>query len=200
MKRMPFERPTNYYDKRLLAVDEEICALLKRRKELSNENPGFPPDDAISNWANRYGLYEEYLYSLFSSMMDEGDFKPHVEPVGFRKHLPVFKSFENEETVYTVTTIRQYSNASVVYLYIDWDETNDIWHNVFGDISINLLIDSTYDCREEGGTGTEGHMCFNFVVSPPLPDDTSGLQLVFKAENTPFVEGQADVEFIIRLD
>lgn len=35
MKRMTFERPTDYYDERLYTIDEKICALLKERKELS---------------------------------------------------------------------------------------------------------------------------------------------------------------------
>ncbi len=32
MKRMGFERPTDYYDERLYTIDEKICALLKERK------------------------------------------------------------------------------------------------------------------------------------------------------------------------
>ena len=44
MKRMTFERPTDYYDDRLYTIDEKICELLK---ELSGGNPGFPHDEAI---------------------------------------------------------------------------------------------------------------------------------------------------------
>ena len=32
MKRMGFERPTDYYDERLYTIDEKICALLKNEK------------------------------------------------------------------------------------------------------------------------------------------------------------------------
>lgn len=28
MKQMPFERPTDHYDERILSIDEQICALL----------------------------------------------------------------------------------------------------------------------------------------------------------------------------
>lgn len=54
MKRMTFERPTDYYDERLYTIDEKICALLKERKELSAGDPGFPHDEAIYKWAKQY--------------------------------------------------------------------------------------------------------------------------------------------------
>lgn len=68
MKRMPFERSTNHYEEHLLPIDEQICALLKKRKDLSNNNPGFPSDDAISNWVIKYDLYEDYLSSFFQTL------------------------------------------------------------------------------------------------------------------------------------
>ncbi len=49
MNRISFERPTDHYDERLYSIDEDICSLLKQRKELSKGNPVFPPDEAISN-------------------------------------------------------------------------------------------------------------------------------------------------------
>lgn len=57
---MPFEPPTCYYDERLITIDEQICSLLKQRKDISDNNPGFPSDDVISNRALKYGLYEDY--------------------------------------------------------------------------------------------------------------------------------------------
>ncbi|KQL19094.1 hypothetical protein [Cytobacillus solani] len=38
MKLNRYPRPTEHYDKQLHQVDEQICALLKQRKELSNNN------------------------------------------------------------------------------------------------------------------------------------------------------------------
>jgi hypothetical protein len=29
MKRMPFERPTEHYDERIIDIDKEICSLIK---------------------------------------------------------------------------------------------------------------------------------------------------------------------------
>lgn len=34
---------SDYYDQKLLPLDDQLCELLKQRKELSNNNPGVPP-------------------------------------------------------------------------------------------------------------------------------------------------------------
>ncbi|OJD57068.1 hypothetical protein BAU26_05535 [Bacillus sp. N35-10-4] len=196
MKRMTFGRPTDYYDERLYTIDEKICALLKERKELSAGDPGFPHDEAIYKWAKQYGFYPDYLNSLFSSMMDEGEFKPRVEPTTFKKHIPVFKTYEDKGIMYTVTFIRQYANASVVYLYSDWDSTHEVKpHSVF-----QLSIDDTYDCWSEGAGGTDGHFSHHFVISPALPENSSGISLRFKELNMPFRKDQAVLEFEIQID
>ncbi|QIE37435.1 hypothetical protein GM610_11210 [Bacillus tropicus] len=196
MKRMTFERPTDYYDERLYTIDEKICALLKERKELSAGDPGFPHDEVIYKWAKQYGFYPDYLNSLFSSMMDEGEFKPRVEPTTFKKHIPVFKTYEDKGIMYTVTFIRQYTNASVVYLYSDWDSTHEVKPHSF----FQLSIDDTYDCCSEGGGGTDGHMSHHFVISPALPNNLSGISLRFKELDIPFRKDQAVLEFEIQID
>ncbi|HDR7742977.1 TPA: chorismate mutase [Bacillus pacificus] len=195
MKRMGFERPTDYYDERLYTIDEKICALLKERKELSDGNPGFPHDEAIYKWAKQYEFYPDYLNSLFSSMMDESEFKPRVEPTKFQKHIPVCKTYEYKGIMYTVTFIRQYANASVIYLYSDWDSTNEVKPHSF----FQLSIDDTYDCWSEGGGGTDGHMSHHFVVSPALPNNLFGISLRFKELDMPFRKDQAMLEFEIQL-
>ncbi|EJS76613.1 hypothetical protein ICY_02081 [Bacillus cereus BAG2X1-3] len=200
MQRMTFERPTDYYDERLYTIDEKICALLKERKELSDGDPGFPHDEAIYKWAKQYGFYPDYLNSLFSSMMDEGEFKPRVEPTKFKKHIPVFKTYEHKGIMYTVTFIRQYSNASVVYLYSDWDSTNEVFNEDKHHSFFQLSIDDTYDCWPEGGGGTDGHFSHHFVVSPALPDNSSGISLLFKEHSMPFRKDQAVLEFEIQID
>ena len=47
---MQFERnrSNDYYDEQLYSIDEQICALLKKRHELSNKKPGCPPDEVVS--------------------------------------------------------------------------------------------------------------------------------------------------------
>lgn len=198
MKRMPFERPTNPYEEFLLPIDEQICALLKRRKDLSNNNPGFPSDDAISNWATKYNLYEDYLSSLFGTLRMEDLFKPQVEPIGFRKHLPVLKSVEIDERLYSITFIRQYENASVINLNVDWDGTNDSPH-LHEQGNFELFLGEQYDCRLEGGGGSTGYYKYNYVVSPPLPDDFSGMDLIVTEYSDHFKENPTGIKFVIHL-
>nr|WP_263323283.1 hypothetical protein [Neobacillus sp. Marseille-Q6967] len=189
MKRMPFERPTDYYDERISYIDEQICALFKQRKEISRNNPGFPHLEDIASWAKKYGLYEDFLNSIFSTLRMEEEFKPRIEPVNFLKHIPILKSVEKDGRLYTITFIRQFENASVVQLNIDWDDTTEEPENIEAirhhrplhqHNFIELSIGEDYECRSNRGGGSGGHYRQNFIVSPPIPDDPSDLQFVFK--------------------
>ncbi len=203
MKRLPFERPTDRYDERLFSIDEQLCAFLKKRKDISSNNPGFPPEDAIKNWAIKYDLYEDYLSSLFGSLRLEDFFKPRVEPTGFRKHLPVLKSVEINERFYSVTFIRQYENASVIRLNVDWDGTDespiDIHHHHHRN-SFELFLLGEYDCRADGGRGSTGTNTHNFIVSPPLPDGISGLELVFREYSDTIRDNPTGLEIVMHLE
>lgn len=198
MKRTPFERPTNHYEEHLFLIDEQICALLKQRKDVSNDNPGFPSEDVISNWAIKYDLYEDYLSSFFETMKMEDLFKSRIEPTGFRKHLPVLKSVEIDERLYSITFIRQYENASVISLNVDWDGTNDTPH-MDEHCDFELFLGEQYDCREDGGSGSTGYFKYNYIVSPPLPDDFSGMELVVKKYSDRFMKNSTGIEFVIHL-
>ena len=198
VKRLPFERPNVHYDENLFEIDEQICALLEKRKNISNDNPGMPKEEMISGWAKKYGFYEEYLNAVFESFRSEKYFKPRVEPKGFKKHLPVLKAVEVKNVLYTVNFIRQYSNASVINLNIDWDASEEIeetWVHTFWELEMG----DKYDCRTEGGSGSGGHVSYKFVVSPPLPDDLNELVLQFKGYLTPHREAPTGVEFEIEL-
>lgn len=200
MKQMPFEPPVDHYDERIAAVDEHICQLIKQRKELSNNDPGFPTQQYINDWSKKYGFYEDFLDSVFSSFLYEEIHRPAVEPKGFLKNIPILKSFEKDDEFYTVTLVRQFENASVVHLNINSNVTDDDtseWYqrdpshfelSILGEGEIN------YDCRNEGGGGTMGNETFTFVVSPALPDDKSEYQLVFKEHQTPF-QKETGLEF-----
>ena len=200
MKRMIFERPTNHYDESIHLVDEQLCELLKKRKVTSSNNPGFPPLEYISDWAKKYELHEDLLKSLFGILLNEEHFRPMVEPNGYRMHLPVLKSFEKDNRFFSVTYIRQYDNASVVNFNIDWDASNDPPidrpHRSF----FKLFIGQQYDCRMAGGSGSTGHFTNDYIVSPPLPDNISGLDLAFREYNTPSLTKPTDFEFVIHID
>ncbi|MDQ7236562.1 hypothetical protein QYM13_22670, partial [Bacillus pacificus] len=115
-------------------------------------------------------------------------------------HIPVFKAYEHKDIMYTVTFIWQYANASVVYLYSDWDSTNEAFKENKPHSFFQLSIDDTYDCWPEGGGGTDGHMNYQFVVSPALPDNLSGISLRFTELNMPFRKDQTVLEFEIQID
>jgi hypothetical protein len=199
MKRMTYRRPTTHYDERIKQIDEKICELIKQRREISDNNPGYPPFEYISNWAEKFGLYEELLKSIFSLLWNEKMYKPFVEPEGFRRNLPVLKSIEVDNRLFSVTYIHQYSNSSIVNFNIDWDSTSDLSERQPRHTHFELFIDERYDCRMANGTGGDGHFHYNFIVSPPLPDNTSGIELFFKEYNKPFEDKQISHNIVIRL-
>ncbi|WP_042349319.1 chorismate mutase [Bacillus massiliigorillae] len=204
MKRMSYERPTDYYDERLLPIDEQICALLQQRKEVSKNNPGFPEDEIISEWSKKYNLYEDFLKSLFSTMLSDSIFKPQVEPTVFRKHIPILKSKELDETIYTISYVKQYSNASILTLYADWyeEEEEDPYLRMRNrrESHFELSISDEFDCRWEGGGGGSGHFVHNYVISPPLPDNPKGLSFVFEEVDQPFMGAVTGQELVFKME
>ncbi|MEK5389053.1 hypothetical protein NSQ59_01555 [Margalitia sp. FSL K6-0131] len=200
MKRMPFEPPTEHYDEHIEAIDEQICHLIKQRKELSKNNPGFPTKQLIADWSIKYNFYEDFLNSVFGHLLNEEIYKPVVEPKGFLKNIPILKSFEKDDVFYSVTYVGQYENASVVHFNIDREDVDDEMPRSFREPTFfNLSIEGNevdYDCRNEGGGGSRGHVSYTFIVSPALPDDFSELKLVFKQCKVPF-QKPTGFEFVI---
>lgn len=199
MNRMSFERPDGHYDERIITIDEQLCALIKQRKEITNNNPGTPPVEYLSNWAEKFELYENLLEAVFGALANDQEFRPYVEPKGFIGHLPILKSVEKEEHFYSVTFVRQYENASVVNLTIDWDSRNDSMNDLHhhNPNFFELFISEQYDCKMDGGTGSTGSSTHSFIISPRLPDDMTGIDLVFR-ETKPFGES-TDLEVVIHL-
>jgi hypothetical protein len=64
----------------------------------------------------------------------------------------------------------------------------------------DLSLGEQYDCRITGGGGTEGHISYNFIVSPPLPDNLSGLDVIFREYQTPFKRKPTGVEIVMHID
>ena len=93
MKPMLFEPPTDHYDERIEATDEQICQLIKQRKELSDNNPGFPTEKHITDWSKKYDFEEDFLNYIFVDLLNEDLYKPVVEPKNFIKNTPVMKAF-----------------------------------------------------------------------------------------------------------
>ncbi|MBU9712825.1 hypothetical protein [Evansella tamaricis] len=190
-KRMPFERPTTHYDKRVALIDEKICALIGERKLISENDPGYPELENIARWSTKYGLCEEMVQVFFETLRTEDSFRPVVEPVDFKRYVKVLQSKEMEETFYSVPFIRQYSNASMVTLNVDWPPSYDYSlndpteHNHFFQLEIKGDSKQKYECRGMGGGGTSSRSSYDFIISPALPDDLSGLVFIFKDYNGP---------------
>ena len=199
MKRMPFKRPTTHYDEKIKEIDEQLCELIKQRKEISNDNPGYPPFEYISNWAEKFGLYEDLLKSVFSSLWNEKWYKPSVEPEGFIRNLSVLKSIEIDNRLFSVICIRQYSNCSVVNFNIDWDNTSDSSEDKLRHANFELSIDEQYDCRMLDGAGGEGHLHYNYIVSPQLPENFSGIGLIFQEYDFHSGDKQIGNDIVMRL-
>lgn len=200
MRHRAFERPTEHYDERVSHIDEQICSLLMQRKEVANNHPGYPPFEVIAKWADSYGLYEDFLKMLFSVLLSEEHYKPVVEPAEFRKLIPVLKHKEHDEFFYTISSVRQYSNASVVNLDIDWDETNELLGYSKEFNNLELLLPEPYSCRFHSGVSNEGHASYSYVVAPSLPDDLSGISFVFRKFSDPFTREAAGSEVVIETD
>ncbi len=188
MNMMPYEHPDGYYDERLLPIDEQICELMQRRKELTHGNPGEPHKAALEEWAEKYGFYEQFLYSVFNTMNAEAIYKPRVKPENFRQQIPVMRSAEQEGVFYLIATMRQYENASVVVLSADWEELDllpeDFDHprrRSYKQLALQIRGGKAYDCREDSGVGTLGKMSQNYIISPSLPDDLSGIEFCVQA-------------------
>lgn len=197
--RMQFNRPTTNYDEKIKQVDEQLCDLIRQRKEISNNDPGYPPFDYIEDWAEKYDLYEDLLKSIFSTLWHDEIYRPVVDPENYIKTLPVLRSIEVDEKLFSVISMRQYENASILNFNIDWDCTSDKSEGRFQHTMYELSINDKYDCRTLGGSGSDGHQHNNFLVSPPLPDDFSGSELTFKQyDYTP--EGkQVGQDVVLRL-
>ncbi|MCM2677614.1 hypothetical protein [Alkalicoccobacillus plakortidis] len=201
MHHVSFEPPTDHYDESIEDIDEQICQLVDERKQRSNNNPGFPPHKLISSWAKTYHFYEDFLNSLFSTMIFEDQHKPVVEPKGFIKNIPILKAHEEKDVFYSITMLRQYKNASVLYLNTDKQIPVEMLHHheLHDDHILELFIEGgeqTYDCQWRGG-GSGDHMSTTYVISPPLPDEGTGLKLIFKEFKSFFKEHPTGFEFVI---
>ena len=173
---MSFRPPTDYYCEALIPIDEQICALLAQRKELSESNPGFPDLDRIAAWCKEYNLNEDLIHSIFGSLYNERHFRPRVVPTGFIQFVPILKSVVKDGIVYAVTHMKQYENASVVYVEAEVD-TGEPYVR-FEHAQFELSISPEYECRLESGHGQPKGMQHSFVVIPALPDDVTQLDFM----------------------
>jgi hypothetical protein len=173
-----FHPPTDYYCEVLAPIDEQLCSLIAKRKEVSGNNPGFPGVDRISGWCQHYGLNEQMTLHVFGQLYGEDHFQPRPVPTGFSRFIPIAKFVKLDGVVYAVTHVKQYTNMSVVNIEISLetdDETVGIMH-----ARVDLSIGPEYTCLQESGGGSGRGMQYSFAVTPPLPDDIAGVEFSLK--------------------
>lgn len=190
-----FGIPADYYCESLSAIDEEICALFAKRKELSENNPGFPSSDLISAWCEQYKLNEYKISSIFASLShDNSRPQEYIEPREFLRFVPILKSIELDNIFYAVTYMRQYKNASVVSLEIELKSTEE---NVrLEHAGFELYISPNYQCRSSRGGGDDKGLQHSFVVTPSLPDDLTGIE--FKLTVRPYPEHERKIAVLAK--
>jgi len=172
-------RPTKHYDNKILSLDEQLCALIAQRKSVSNNNPGFPPIEQLSVWAQKYGLFESYLHSVFNTLYNEHLHRPKVEPTKFRGLIPVMKFVEADSQAFSITHLRQYENATVLYLQADGTVENETTTRRRPHLNWDLYISPEYECYSSRGSGNNEQWTQQFVISPRLPDDVKGITFKF---------------------
>ncbi|WP_078394755.1 hypothetical protein [Shouchella patagoniensis] len=198
-----FTPPVDYYDESIKEIDEKICSLIRERKNRTNDDPGFPTQSLIGKWATKYRFYDGYLNDLFVTLLNEDMHKPIIEPKEYLKNVPVMKSFEKDGLFYAVTFIRQYQNASIVYFTIDKEHSNrnhdPHTYEEFRHFILSIKEGKTdYDCALRSGNGSDGHMSYSFIVSPPLPVHETEMELIFSEVDFPY-ENKSGFEFSITL-
>lgn len=183
-----FEPPTEYYDENFTAIDDQICQLIEKRKELSKDNPGFPTREYIADWSEKYGLNEDFLNAIFSEILNENSYETIVEPKNFLGNNIVLKALEKNDVLYSVIAVRQFENASEVHLNIIRNLVEEIteWGQIdqyHFELSIKA-VNGQFETSNNGGGGTPGSESYTFIVSPALPDEVSEYNLIFKAYKT----------------
>jgi hypothetical protein len=177
MHQVSLKPPADYYDESIKDIYIEILKLLSERKQLTQNNPGFPHQSLLSTWAKDLQFEEAFLHSLFSTLFYEDEHKPIIEPKGFIKNIPILKGVESGDEFHSITLIKQYKNASVLNLASDYH--SDVQEHPFYELMIKGSK-TDYECQWRGGGGSGEHMNTSFVISPALPNQETGLTLVFK--------------------
>ena len=198
MKQKPFNYPNSPYEEKNYLIGEQLCQSLKQCKMIFEQDPFFSFSKYIPHWSKRFDFYKEFLETVFEAIRNSEEFRPRIIPKEFKKHIPVFKSIEKGQCFYSVPFIRQYKNVSIVQFNIDRVPI-DILNTEYIDSYFELFLGEQYECRRQNSFGSEVHSSTSFIVSPSLPDDLSGIEMIFKEYNTSFKYNSTGLEIIIKI-
>ena len=198
MEQKPFDFPNNPYEEKNYLIGEQLCQSLKQCKMIFDKDPFFSFSRYIPYWSKNFVLYKDLIETVIEAVRNSEEFKPRIKPNEFKKNIPVFKSIEKGQCLYSVPFIRQYKNASIVQFNID-RVPNDRLNSQHIDSYFELSLGEQYECRRANSSDSMDHSSINFIVSPALPDDLSGIEIIFKEYNTPFKYSSTGLEIIIKI-
>ncbi|WP_338780607.1 hypothetical protein [Metabacillus sp. FJAT-52054] len=156
----------------------------------------------IAGWGEKYGIPKDLLLTVFQALSMEELYETKVEPKNFLKHVPVLKSIEVEGRLYTLTFIRQFENASVIHLHVDWNETVELEtiHTRVNRFKFKLRAGDKYNCQSDGAGGGTGRVTHRFIVSPALPDDVTGFSFVFEEYDDLWKGETTGLEIVMKIE
>lgn len=130
----------------------------------------------------KYNLSVMFLNSFFSTLYFEDMHEPMIQLQNFIKNISIMRTKEVNDGFYSILWMRQFENASVVYLNISMSEG---LHTKFHSLSITGT-DEEFKCRSEGGGGSDGNVTYTYVVTPALSGDISRYCFVVNESKVPF--------------
>lgn len=161
------------YDKQIESIDQEICALIQKRKQVSNEQPTSPSPEKLNEWAHTYELEREMLNALFSTIESEGDFKPIVKPKGYLGTVPLSFMYEENEVIYSLTAIQSYKNASVLFFQVASNPQKCNLQETMSVFELNVLGTKAYVTQLTEGSGGDAMFNHRYVISPAIKEDVT---------------------------
>ncbi len=174
-----------YYCEAVEPIDEQLCALIARHKEVSGDNPGFPGVDRVAAWGGRYGLHEQMLWQVFNQLYHEDRLQPPPVPTGFRRFVPIARFVRQDGMIYAVTHMKQFTNMSVVSIEVSLEDEEVV--GIVQQGRVDLSLGPAYHCRlYSSGGGGRGMQC-GFAVTPPLPDDLAEVEFTLKITPSPVI-------------
>lgn len=135
----------------------------------------------INEWAQKYDFNAMFLNSIFSTLYFEEMHGSDIEPENFIKNVSVMRTKEANDGFYSILWMRQFENASVVYLNVSMTEEGRM---KFHTLSITGT-DEEFNCRSEGGGGSDGNLTYTYVVTPALSEDISRYQFIINESEVP---------------
>ncbi|GAF23498.1 hypothetical protein JCM19047_3322 [Bacillus sp. JCM 19047] len=162
-----------YEDKRVKEIDEEICALLHKRKVMTNNNPGCPPMDQMEEWAKTYQLEKEMIVSIFHVAANEEEYRPMIQPKGYVNTIPQSLLHEEDGILYSVPALQTYQNATVLLLQMVCRPERVNLHEPLRVFTINVKGSKPYRAQMTEGNGGDAMQGYRFVVSPAIQEEVT---------------------------